>query len=77
MAFTDISDIFEDIFVNIKHISIVCPVKKTYQLETYGQFYRFGICVAGRKDIIYTKDYFKEDICNQDRRELIELIKRC
>lgn len=75
MAFEDISEIFNGIFINIKYISMVYPSKTTYKAGKYGKYYCFGIAVLECDFIMNTTEYSDEHECDEDRLQLIKLIK--
>ena len=76
MTIRDISWLFEGVFINIKHISMVYKPEISYIDQEGVKHYNFGISILSviAEEVIYSITFEDETICNQYRNSLIEWI---
>ena len=69
-------NIFDDIYIDPKYITIIYPHKVSYISKENKKHYHFGISVSGIQDIIYTIDFDDEWMCEGCRKQFIEHTER-
>ena len=69
-------NIFGDMYVDPKYITIIYPPKVSYISKDNIKHYHFGISVLGAQDIIYTIAFDDEWECEEYRKSFIEHTER-